>query len=312
MNEKPMISVIVPVYNVKPYLRRCLNSLKRQTLKQIEVICIDDGSTDESGAIADEYISAEWPRFRCIHTENHGLSAARNRGIDETEADWVMFVDSDDWVHKEYCRIPYETALQYDADLVIFDNAYDHNRNIPRDQNVPLGIIDYSTAIRTGGNAAWRRLYKKDLFASVRYPEGRVFEDIFTTYKVTHEAKRIARINWRLYYYMDRKASLSHVFTEKNQRDRLLAAMDRYKGLIAYGGPEDEALAYLQVCAIRFLTHTIPNGDSLHKKAEKIVGSIKEIPRGMTSKQKLALAVWRKSPRLLNILVTAVVKLYSR
>ncbi len=98
----PLISVIVPIYNVEKYVRKCLDSLKNQTMKQIEVICIDDGSTDESGRIAEEYKSEDWPKFRVIHTENRGLSAARNCGIDEALADWIMFVDSDDWVESEF------------------------------------------------------------------------------------------------------------------------------------------------------------------------------------------------------------------
>ena len=118
--KKPLISVIVPIYNVAPYIRKCLDSLKRQTMKEIEVICIDDGSTDESGKIAEEYESQEWPVFRIIHTENRGLSAARNRGIDEAQADWLMFVDSDDWVSNEFCRTPYEVAIKYNSDLIVF------------------------------------------------------------------------------------------------------------------------------------------------------------------------------------------------
>lgn len=124
----PLISVIVPIYNVERYVRKCLDSLKGQTLKQIEVICIDDGSTDGSGKIADEYVSEEWPRFRVFHTENRGLSAARNRGIDEAKAQWLMFVDSDDWVHEDFCRVPYEAAIENSADLVIF-GAYRVLRN---------------------------------------------------------------------------------------------------------------------------------------------------------------------------------------
>ena len=116
----PLITVIVPIYNVAPYVRKCLDSLKRQTLKQIEVICIDDGSTDESGEIAEEYESQNWPLFRILHTDNQGLSAARNRGLDEAKSQWLMFVDSDDWVEPEFCEMPYKTAIEYQADLVIF------------------------------------------------------------------------------------------------------------------------------------------------------------------------------------------------
>ena len=115
----PLVSVIVPNYNVERYVRKCLDSLRGQTLREIEVICIDDGSTDESGRIVDEY-AKEDERLRVIHTENRGLSAARNRGIDEARADWLMFVDSDDWVDPDFCKVPYEAAIENQADLVIF------------------------------------------------------------------------------------------------------------------------------------------------------------------------------------------------
>ncbi len=302
MNEKPIISVIVPVYNVKPYLRKCLNSLKRQTLKQIEVICIDDGSTDESGAIADEYISAEWPRFRCIHTENHGLSAARNRGIDEAEADWVMFVDSDDWVHKDYCRIPYKAACKYGADMVIFDFAYDHKRNIERNTQIQLGVVDFETAIRYSANTAWRRLYRKDLSRSIRYPEGRVFEDVLTTYKLIHEAEKIVRLNNRLYYYRVRKGSISHTQKGFRQREYLEALLEKRDGLRAYGyRPEELMLDSLQETALRFLTHTQRADDRLHREAEKIVDSIKGYPNSLSKQQKIALFLWRRNRTLFEV-----------
>ena len=103
----PLVSVIVPIYNVAPWLRQCLNSLKAQTLRQIEVIMVDDGSTDESGEIAKEYVCDEWPVFRLIrHENNRGLSAARNTGIDEARSEWLMFVDSDDWVDEKFCDKP--------------------------------------------------------------------------------------------------------------------------------------------------------------------------------------------------------------
>lgn len=119
--EDPLVSVIVPIYNVEKYIRRCLDSLKNQTMKQIEVIMINDGSTDESGRIAEDYVIDSWPQFRFIRYDmNRGLSAARNTGIDEARAEWIMFVDSDDWVEPEFCRVPYETVLNDNADMIIF------------------------------------------------------------------------------------------------------------------------------------------------------------------------------------------------
>ncbi len=135
----PLISVIVPIFNIEKYVRKCLDSLVNQTLKEIEIICVDDGSTDASGLIADEYCNTdgrgngnEWPLIRVIHTQNHGLSAARNRGIDEERAKWLMFVDSDDWVGEEFCMAPYEAAVKYGADLVIFKACWVKNGKIKK------------------------------------------------------------------------------------------------------------------------------------------------------------------------------------
>ena len=115
--DVPLISVIVPIYNVERYVRKCLDSLVAQTMKQIEIICIDDGSTDRSGQIAEEYVGIhEGVLFRVIHTENQGLSAARNRGIDEARSQWIMFVDSDDWVDEKFCETPYKTAVEKQAE----------------------------------------------------------------------------------------------------------------------------------------------------------------------------------------------------
>lgn len=98
----------MPIYNVEKHVRRCLESLRKQTLIQVEVLCVDDGSTDDSGRIADEYGNSEdWPIFRIIHYDhNRGLSVARNTGIDESHAEWIMFVDSDDWVDSQFCEMP--------------------------------------------------------------------------------------------------------------------------------------------------------------------------------------------------------------
>ncbi len=157
--NKPVISVVVPIYNVERYVRKCLNSLQNQTMKEIEVICIDDGSTDRSGAIADEFNNdCGWPIFRVIHTNNRGLSTARNRGIKEARADWLMFVDSDDWVSEDFCRIPYVTAIETKADLVIFRcfrvSMLGRIRKSKRPVK-PKGIWDEITAHEYGGAGAW-------------------------------------------------------------------------------------------------------------------------------------------------------------
>jgi len=117
---KPLVSVIVPIYKSEDYLVRCLDSLSRQSLRDIEIILVDDASPDLCGAICEEY-AAKDARFKVIHhTKNKGLSAARNTGIANITCDYLMFVDDDDWVHEDFCKMAYECAIQYQADLVIF------------------------------------------------------------------------------------------------------------------------------------------------------------------------------------------------
>ena len=202
----PLISVIVPIYNVEKYVRKCLDSLKNQSLKQIEVICIDDGSTDDSGRIADEY-GREDPRFRIIHTENRGLSAVRNRGIEESRCDWIMFVDSDDWVEKDFCEIPYKAAVENKADMVVFRNdVIKQNREKKyKTANDLIGLVDEFTAHEHGARVAWNKLYKKELFDGIQYPEGRVYEDVSTTHQLVHKAKRIFMLSDCLYHYCLRR-----------------------------------------------------------------------------------------------------------
>ena len=115
-----MISVIIPVYNVGDYINKCLASLAEQTMDDCEFIVIDDGSTDNSRIIIDEYCKD--PRFHCFHTNNRGLSAARNLGIEKAHGEWLMFVDGDDWVEPDFCRAPYRAAMDYEADLIIFQS----------------------------------------------------------------------------------------------------------------------------------------------------------------------------------------------
>ena len=159
--QQPLISVIVPIYNVEKYVRKCLDSLVNQTMKQIEVICIDDGSTDDSGKIADEYESSEFPIFRVIHTDNRGLSAARNRGLDEARAEWIMFVDSDDWVDKDFCEVPYKAAKMHNADMVVFNTTQvteKGRKKYVKRRDIADRYTDAESLIDEGNTVVWNKL----------------------------------------------------------------------------------------------------------------------------------------------------------
>lgn len=291
--KKPRISVIVPIYNVENYVRQCLDSLLHQTMKEIEVICIDDGSTDSSRKIVEEYVGPhEGVMVRVIHTENRGLSAARNRGIDVAKADWLMFVDGDDWVSPGFCREPYEAALENKADMVIFGTYHTSeggrikrlNRSKERS-----GVVRAEDVIMN--SVAWNKIYKRVLFNEIRYPEGHVFEDIATTHKLIIKAKRIYRYGKKLYYYRKRKGSIS--FTSMNRSDLYCSKRDRYRDLVTLGYSISKAQASYQAAALSYCGQAVSSEDPLYKEATKIVEKIQGVPDEFNKKQIAKLLLWR-------------------
>lgn len=305
----PLVSVIVPIYNVEPYVRKCLDSLKNQTLKQIEVICIDDGSTDKSGEIAEEYKSENWPQFRIIHTDNKGLSAARNKGIDEARVDYLMFVDSDDWVEPDFCELAHRAAVEHQADMVTFGFLFEQNGKQRRINSAkqPAGIVDEFTAHEYGSWAVWNKLYRKKLFDGLRFPEGRNSEDVAMTHKLVHRANQIMVMHNVLYHYEFRSDGISNTHTLSNRRDFLAASIERYNDFVSYGYPEDKCRClYDSMCgaAIGFLAscNAASHNDPMIIEATSILNKIEGLPSGLSWKQKAALLAWRIDERLLFFL----------
>ena len=210
-----MISIVVPIYKVENYLRRCIDSLIHQDYPDIEIILVDDGSPDNCGTICDEYAQKD-PRIKVIHQQNGGLSAARNAGIDIAQGDYLMFVDSDDWVEKNYCSFALQKAKTTNSDIVVFGyNDVYENRTVKK------SIIEndekkYSSeeALKElhGGKIlsfAWNKIYKADLFKTgIRYPKGRLFEDIGTTYLLFHQANAVYLASGATYNYQKREDSI--------------------------------------------------------------------------------------------------------
>ncbi len=297
-----MISVIVPIYNVEKYLHRCLDSLINQTYKDVEFILVDDGSTDSSGEIADSYKDKD-PRFKVFHTENHGLSAARNRGIDHSKGEWLMFVDSDDRVSPSFCETPMNVALEYNADLVVFWLHRVKNGKITKEDTstFPKGVVPFGKAIHFDGIVAWNKLYKKELFSNVRFPEGQVYEDVATTYKLLRQAVKIVQIPDRLYYYyVNRKNSISFCRTVKNKRDGFIACLSRCDALKSYYDSYHGVMLWSY--ALSYLIVEEPNNEPIYKKAEEILSSYRKIPKSNQFIKKVLFAVWRKNKRSFHLI----------
>ncbi len=212
-----MISVIVPVYNVKAYLRKCLDSITNQTYKDLEILVVDDGSTDGCGRICDEYAERD-SRVKVFHTENRGLSSARNLGLDEAKGEWVGFVDSDDWIEPDM----YEEALDgiEDADILCFQ----------RTEGTYSGLEALYKFINNEISAfIWKKLYRKELFEEISFPDGRISEDRATIYLLLHKAKTVRCKNVCGYHYTIRQDSITRTHNLNNIFDYYLAVKEQYR-----------------------------------------------------------------------------------
>ena len=220
----PKISVIIPVYNIEPYLKWCIDSVIGQTLEDIEIILVDDGSTDRSGCICDEY-AANDARIRVIHKQNEGLSAARNAGLTASKAPYIMFVDGDDWVEYDFCETPYRIAVKNNVDVVLFgyNSVFNDGRIAKIETQAKRGELSEAEALRFNVYCAcfaWMGLYRRELFDGIRFPIGVTHEDVGTTHRLIHAAHKIYLINDHLYNYrMNRPGSITTSWNDQSHLD---------------------------------------------------------------------------------------------
>lgn len=226
--KNALISVIIPVYNMEKYLYRCMESIINQTYVNLEIILVDDGSTDLSSKMCDEYVLRD-NRIKVLHQKNGGLSNARNAGLEVATGKYITFLDSDDYVNVEYVDYLYQLIEQYDSDISIcgmkrFEEECqeedDESENLIKVYgNIEaLEILCYQKGI---ANSAWGKLYKKDLFKEIRYPEGMLYEDLAVIYKLLYKADKVVQGNKKYYYYMQRRDSIMHQKFSEKSMDRI-------------------------------------------------------------------------------------------
>lgn len=203
----PKISVTIPVYNTSKYLRQCFDSLKGQTMPDIEFIVVDDGSTDDSSIICDEYAASD-SRFKVIHKSNGGLSSARQCGLDNAKGEYIIVCDSDDWVELDMYKLLYEKAIKTNADIAIcgFYTEYENNyQSINYRKFIEVnGFVDNYDIIKHGAGSSWVKLIKRSLFedANINYEPGiNVSEDSLITYKIMQANPKVVQIDQPLYHY---------------------------------------------------------------------------------------------------------------
>jgi glycosyltransferase involved in cell wall biosynthesis len=207
MNYK--ISVIIPAYNVLPYIRKSLDSVVNQTYKNLEIILIDDGSTDGTGAICDEYAQKD-SRITVIHQQNAGLSAARNVGIERSEGEWIAFLDSDDWVEPQMYEILLKVAQENDADISTCKSRkcyLGENEPLAQDdgQVTVLTTDDIIAGLRTQEKVrfeVWNKLWRRSLIDNVRFKVGQIYEDVYFDRTLFFKANKMVFINTTLHNYL--------------------------------------------------------------------------------------------------------------
>ena len=216
--KEPLISVVIPVYKVENYLERCVESLINQTYKNLEIILVDDGSPDNCGIICDRYAEVD-DRVKVIHKKNGGLSSARNSGIDISSGKYITFIDSDDWVDKEYVEYLFYliqkdmTKISICQHKVVNDKSttMKETRIIKEENNYDVKMILKKWILDDGIDiSAWAKLYDLRLFDNIRYPEGMIFEDLLTTYKLFFLCDYISVGSEKKYKYYIHANSISN------------------------------------------------------------------------------------------------------
>ena len=237
MNNDPLISIIIPCFNAEKTLEKCLESVVQQSYANLEIIIIDDGSTDETSLIYNKFQSND-ERILVLKQQNSGVSKARNTGVKAATGDYICFVDSDDWAELNYCSELYSLLVGENADISIVEASYeDENGNVLCSKPISdEKIFDGNRALvllledREIQSHPWGKLFKADLLKNVHFPENlKCFEDYSTLFKIFNKAVKVIKSNEKLYHYIQREDSLSHNLSPETAYQFFLAIMEVFE-----------------------------------------------------------------------------------
>ena len=269
------VSVIIPVYNVEKYLRKCIDSVINQTYKDLEILLVDDGSSDNCPAICDEYAEKD-SRVKVLHKKNGGLSDARNAALGVMSGKYVTFVDSDDYISVDAIQTLYDALINNDADMSVGNmNSVDEYGNIS--SHFLLAEKEKTLS----GEEIWsllsppcapNKLYKSVVFEDIRYPIGRLYEDVFTWHKILSKVSRIALTGKVSYYYLIRSGSIMHSEYDIRFTDIVFAIKDRYEWLDSIGQQTlaNEARMFIYSRVAVAFAHLDPNNIEHNNKLKEI------------------------------------------
>ena len=248
-NER-LVSVIIPVYNVSRYLPQCFDSVISQTYRNLEIIVIDDGSTDDSGNICDQYAEKD-DRIHVIHTDNRGLASARNLGLENVSGEYISFIDSDDWIEPQTIETFIGAALETEADIVKARYCSEyvgitvHSPMEKKNSHTYIGKDVLSAFAESKfGNVVWNKFYRAECFKDIHFPDGHNYEDIAIVWKIMKNLAEnggvVTALSDELIHYRVRKNSISHTYILNNIAESWNAYLAKYEVLPDY---QDKLLA---------------------------------------------------------------------
>ncbi len=273
------ISIIIPVYGVEAYLERCLDSVCNQSYTNLEIILVDDGSPDRCPVLCDEWAARDG-RITVIHKKNGGLSDARNAGIEVATGDYLLFVDSDDYVAPTMCERLLDAAQEAKADIAMcgFYWMYPDHKEIQEIVMDDGAVVERASILETWIKCetvdfivAWNKLYRRDLFFTpehIRYAIGKLHEDEFTTYKLLYAANRVVFVKEPLYYYIQRSGSIMANYTERNLNDYTEAVCEYVKWADSYAPDKRKLMEYHTVRSIWGVLQRCDDNQQLSNKQE--------------------------------------------
>ena len=323
-----LVSIIIPVYNVKKYLPRCIESVLAQTLGDFEALLVDDGSTDGSGALCDEYVRTD-SRIQVFHQENGGLSSARNTGLQYARGDYITFVDSDDFLHPDFLMelvtLIRDTGAQVSVCRYL---PVEEGQKPSMESSEPAAPAVCLSGTQAAEKivlesqrfmiTAWGKLYSAGLAPWLRFPPGRLHEDEFVTYKVFFQAQKVAVSLKQYYYYLQRGGSI----IRQSFREKRLDKLDALREAVSYFEQRGESrlsraakkryLLNVQIAWYRVYTG-MENSRELQKRLQREHREFyrenrRDIKELCSLTDRAAIAVFRLWPRLYCLFAAAYLK----
>lgn len=306
----PLISVIVPVYNVEGYLWRCVNSLLQQTYSNLEIILVDDGSTDNCPSLCDEFAKQD-KRIKVIHKANGGLSDARNAGMKVMSGDYVSFIDSDDWVNIHFYEVLTDVMKKEDCDIVQCEREILHGEK----GEFSSAVTEYNVETYDAQNAlellideekfkqvVWNKLYKRENIC-LEFRKGMINEDEFWTYKVFGEAEKVAYIDAPMYYYFQREGSIINSKYSLKRLHVIEALVERYQYMREKYPMLTDKAAFSVYCACLYayqMSIKYLDKEDKKKACEYIKGIVQQFypSKKILSEKSVSMRVWAGCSKL--------------